>query len=71
MDAVVQTNGIKQWLRYFVQDDDRFWTGEGWSVNHRDTLLFHRLDEARTELNKARATLTPDDDEWHPDFEQF
>lgn len=69
MEALVQTNGIKKWLRYFVQDDDRFWTGETWSYNQRDALLFHRVDEARTELNKARATMTPDDDEWRPDFD--
>lgn len=69
MQALVQTNGIKTWMRFFVQDDDRFWTGENWSFKHRDALLFHRVDEARSELNKARATLTPDDDEWRSDFD--
>lgn len=69
MDALVQTNGIKQWLRYFVQDDDRFWTGEGWSFKQREVLLFHRVDEARAELNKARATLIQEDDDWKSDFD--
>lgn len=70
MNAVIQTNGIKKWMRYFVQDDDQFWTGDGWSFKHRDALLFHRVDEARVELNKARGgRRTPDDDEWRPDFD--
>ena len=69
MQALVQTNGIKKWMRFFVQDNDHFWTGEGWSFNQRDALLFHRVEEARAELNKARATLTPNDDEWRPDFD--
>lgn len=69
MDAVVQTNGIKKWMRFFVQDEDRFWTGEDWSYKHRDALMFHRVDEARAELSKARATHTPEDDDWRPDFD--
>ena len=68
MEALVQTNGIKKWMRFFVQDDDRFWTGEGWSFKQSDALLFHRVDEARAELNKARATLIQDD-EWRPEFD--
>lgn len=71
MDALVQTNGIKKWLRYYIQDDDRFWTGEAWSYKHREALLFHCVDEARIELEKARATATQDDEDWRPDFEQF
>lgn len=69
MQALVQSNGIKTWMRFFVQDDDRFWTGEGWSYSQREALLFNRVDEARFELDKARATLIPDEDEWRPDFD--
>jgi hypothetical protein len=65
MKVSIGTNGIKQWMRFFIVDsDDNFWTGKEWSPNRRDALLFHKASEAREEQTKAQQMLPDDDQSW-------
>ena len=65
MKVSIGTNGIKQWMRFFIADNDgNFWTGSEWSANGRDALLFHKASEARAEQTKAQQMLPDEDSSW-------
>jgi hypothetical protein len=39
----INSCGPAQWLRYFIQRGDQYWTGAGWTSNFREARLYAQL----------------------------
>ena len=47
-------NATRPWPRFVIVDRRRYWTGNGWSRNLRDALLYAHADLLRDDIEKLK-----------------